>query len=234
MYDNSNLEIRCRALWADVLCALESRVFSINDYVRDSRSQLDCQMLNSDAVQIGLPTANRSVIAVLDLNEHVIRVNEFLGDTFHAGSTLPLALLGDGNVYVTAGQALMGNAMAVARQLMSVLLPDSEKEVTETKVDQYRSWAAAIITERAKRIPICLPIEIQTETAIHPASTLDMSEVGVKVQSTAQLDRGNYVTIFRGTLGSFFRVVWAKRNAEGTCAGLVCLNPPLEWADSVV
>jgi hypothetical protein len=234
MYDNSNLEVRCRALWAEVLCALESRVCSINDYVRDARTHLECQMINGDAVQIALPTANRSVVAVLDLTDHAIRVNEFVGDTFHNGSSLPLSLLGDGNVYVTAGQSLMGNAMAVARQLMAVLLPDVEKEVSEAHVDQYRSWAAAIITERAKRIAIRVPIEIQTENAIHPASTLDMSELGVKIQSAAQLDRGNYVTIFRGTLGSFFRVVWAKKNDEGTCAGLVCLNPPVEWAEQAV
>ena len=233
MYDNSNLEVRCRALWAEVLCALESRVCLINDYVRDSRSHLDCQMLDANTVQIGHPSANRSVISVLDLNEHSIHINEFHGEELSTSSKLPFALLGDGNVYVTAGLSLMGDPMAVARQMMSVLLPD-ERVASEADVDEYRSWASAIITERVPRIPLRLPIEIQTESAIHPASTLNVTTEGVKIQSAALLDRGNYVTVFRGTLGSFFRVVWTEKNDEGTCAGLVCLNPPLEWAENVV
>ena len=99
-------------------------------------------------------------------------------------------------------------------------------------VDQFRSWASALIAVREPRTPIQLPIEIQTETALYPAETVDMSAVGVKVQSTADLDSGNYVTVFRGTLGSFFKVVWTERNDQGTRAGLVCLNPPLEWTEA--
>jgi hypothetical protein len=233
MYDNSNLEIRCRALWADVLCAVESRVWSINDYVHDTRTHLDCHMISSDSVEIHHPSVERTVIATLDLDEHAIHIKEFDGGTLSVGSKLPFALLGDGNVYVTNGQSLMGDPMAVARQLMSVLLASSAVPSSDTQVDQYRSWAAALMTARARRTPIKLPIEIQTENSVYPASTLDLSAIGAKVQSTANLDRGNYVTIFRGTLGSFFRVVWSEKTEQGTRAGLVCLNPPLEWAEGV-
>ena len=125
MYDNSNLEIRCRALWADVLCAVESRVFSINDYVHDTRTQLDCHMISSDSVEIHHPSIERTLIATLDLDVHAIHIKEFDGGTLSVGSKLPFALLGDGNVYVTNGQSLMGDPMAVARQLMSVLLASS-------------------------------------------------------------------------------------------------------------
>lgn len=231
MYDNSNLAVRCRALWADVLCAVESRVWSINDFVRDPHAHLECQMLSGDAVMIEHPTINRTLVASLDLEDHAIAVREYEGDTMKIGSKLPFALLGDGHVYVTSGQSLMGDPMAVARQLMSVLLSNSESGTTPEQIQEYRSWASALMAARARRTAICLPIEIQTDTALYPASTLDMSTVGVRVQSNAELDRGNYVTIFRGTLGSFFRVVWAEKTDEGTKAGLVCLNPPLEWAE---
>jgi hypothetical protein len=231
MYDNSNLEVRCRALWAEVLCAVESRVYSINDYVRNSEARLGCQMLSGETVEIVHPRVNRTLHASLDLKDHAIDIKEFDGDMLTAGTRLPFALLGDGNIYVTAGKSLMGDPMAVARQLMSVLLSKSEEPSSSSEVEQYRSWASALMTARARRVPINLDIEIQTETALHPASTLDLSPVGVKVQSSAALDRGNYVTIFRGTLGSFFRVVWAEPTDQGTRAGLVCLNPPLEWAE---
>ena len=235
MYDNSNLAIRCRALWADVLCAVESRVWSINDYVHDSRSHLDCHMLNSDSVQIEHPSGRRTLIATLDLDEHAIFINEFTEGTLSVGSKLPFAMLGDGNVYVTSGQSLMGDPMAVARQLMAVLLSNSDESSSTTQIDEYRSWASALMTARARRTPIKLAIEIQTENSVYPASTLDLSTIGAKVQSsTAKLERGNYVTIFRGTLGSFFRVVWAEKAEQGTRAGLVCLNPPLEWAEDVI
>lgn len=233
MYDNSNLAIRCRALWADVLCAVESRVWSINDYVHDSHSQLGCHMLNSDSVEIEHPSVKRTLIATLDLEEHAIHVKEFQEGTLSVGSKLPFAMLGDGNVYVTNGKSLMGDPMAVARQLMSVLLSNSDM-IPGANLDQFRSWASALMTARARRMAIQLPIEIQTENSLYPASTIDLSTVGVKVQSTATLDRGNYVTVFRGSLGSFFRVVWSEKTDQGTRAGLVCLNPPLEWAEATV
>src|ERR1700684_4613568 len=125
MYDNSNLAVRCRALWADVLCAIESRVSSINDYVKDSRSHLECRMLDADSVEIDHPSIKRSLIATLDLKQHALNVMEFEENTLRFTSTLPLAMLADGNVYVTSGLSLMGDAMAVARQLMSVLLPNT-------------------------------------------------------------------------------------------------------------
>ena len=234
MYDNSNLELRCRSLWAEVLSAVESRVWSINDYVNDPRTRLDCQMLGSDSLLIQHPTVSRTLIATLDLKEHAIDLKEFDDGHESLGSKLPFALLGDGNVYVTNGQSLMGDPMAVARQLISVLLSSSTQTTTQSEIGEFRSWASAIMTARARRIPVRLPIEIRTETSLHPASTVDLSSVGVKVESSAALDRGNYVTIFRGTLGSFFRVVWAEKTEEGSRAGLVCLNPPLEWAELAV
>ncbi|HEY3928921.1 MAG TPA: PilZ domain-containing protein [Candidatus Koribacter sp.] len=234
MYDNSNLELRCRALWADVLSAVESRIWSINEYVNDAHTQLDCQMLGSDSVLIQHPTVNRTLIATLDLMDHAIELKEFDAGRENLGSRLPFALLGDGNVYVTNGQSLMGDPMAVARQLLSVLLSASSQPTTEAEMGEYRSWASALMTARARRVPMRLPIEIRTDTSLHQASTVDLSSVGVKVESGAALDRGNYVTIFRGTLGSFFRVVWAEKTDDITRAGLICLNPPLEWAELTV
>jgi hypothetical protein len=233
MYDNTNLAIRCRALWADILCAIESRVWSVNDYVRDSHARLECQMLNADAVQIEHPSAGRTLVASLDLNEHGIQIKEYQDSEPTVSNKLPFAMLGDGNVYVTNARALLGDAMAVARELISVLLSSVPESATPEQLDQFRSWASALMTARAFRTQIRLPIEIQTETAIYPASTIDLSSVGAKVESKADLDRGNYVTVFRGTLGSFFRVVWTEKTPEFTRAGLVCLNPPLEWLDTV-
>ena len=229
MYDNSKLAVRCRALWADVLCAVEARVFSVNEYVKNPRSRLECHMINGDAVEIDQPAVLRRLVATLDLNEHSIQVNEFQEETPVASTKLPLAMLADGDVYVTSGLSLLGDAMAVARHLITLLLSSPTEQALEPDVDQFRSWATALITVRPPRTAIQLPIEIQTETALYPASTLDLSEVGVKVQSNADLGRGHYVTVFRGTLGSFFRVVWTEKTQDGTRAGLVCLNPPLEW-----
>ncbi len=234
MYDNSNLAIRCRELWADVLCAVESRVWSINDYVHDSRSLLDCQMLSCDSVLIEHPSVGRTLVATLDLDEHAIRIEEFDNGQLAVGSKLPFALLGDGNVYVTNGQSLMGDPMAVARQLMSVLLSNTTAPTTAEQISQYRSWASALMTARARRTIVKLPIEIQTENSLYAGSTIDLSTVGAKVQSMAKLDRGNYITVFRGSVGSFFRVVWTEKTDQGTRAGLVCLNPPLEWAEASV
>jgi PilZ domain len=234
MYDNSNLAIRCRSLWADVLCAVESRVWSINDFVQDPKTQLDCQMLDADSVLVQHPSVERTLIATLDLKKHAIVVQEFDHGQQSVGSELPFALLGDGNVYVTNGQSLMGDPTAVARQLMSILLCNCPAPVSKEQMSEFRSWASALMTARARRTPINLPIEIQTENSIFPASTIDLSSIGAKVQSQAKLDRGNYITVFRGTVGSFFRVVWAEKTDQGTRAGLVCLNPPLEWAESLV
>lgn len=229
MYDNSKLAVRCRALWADVLCAVESRVFSVNEYVKNPRSRLECHMVNADSVEIDQPAVQRTLVATLDLTEHAIQVNEYQGEESTASTKLPFAMLADGDVYVTSGPSLLGDAMAVARQLITMLLSNPAEQTPEPEVDQFRSWASALIAVRPPRTAIQLPIEIQTETALYPASTVDLSDVGVKVQSTADLDRGHYVTVFRGTLGSFFRVVWTEKTEGGTLAGLVCLNPPLEW-----
>lgn len=231
MYDNVNLASRCRTLWTEVLCAVESRVWSINDFVQDPKSQIHCQMLSADALLIQQPTINRTLIASLDMQEHTVLVDEYNGGKLTVGSKLPFAMLGDGNVYVTHGNLLLGDAMEVARQLISVLLSNSDVASTAEELNEYRRWVSALITARAPRLPIELPIEIKTDNAIYPASTIDLSTLGAKVVSSAQLDRGNYVTVFRGSLGSFFRVVWSEPTDEGTRAGLVCLNPPVDWAE---
>ena len=80
MYDNSNLAVRCRALWADVLCAVESRVFSVNEYVKNPHNHLQCHMVNADSVEIDYPSVKRRLLATLDLNEHAIQINEFHED----------------------------------------------------------------------------------------------------------------------------------------------------------
>jgi hypothetical protein len=231
MSENSNLAVRCRALWAEVLCAVESRVWSLNSYLKSSRDRLECRMLDGDSLEIEYPALKRRLIATLDLKEHAIAIQEFERETLTLQSKLPFSMLADGGVYVTHGPALLAESMSVARQLISMLLTNSAEALPENDVTQFRSWASSLIAVREPRTPIHMPVEIQTETALYPAETLDMSEVGVKVQSTADLDSGNYVTVFRGTLGSFFRVVWAQKNEQGTRAGLVCLNPPLEWAE---
>lgn len=230
--DNMNLEVRCRALWADILCAVESRVFSINDYARDTRTQLECQMISGESLEIVHAQANRAILATLDLEDHSIRIKEKDGDMITVGAKLPFVILGDCDIYVTSGRVLLGDASAVARQLMSILLANPDEVTHSAEMNEYRAWASALITARAPRIEMALPIEIQTEDAIHPASTVDLSPVGVKVESPGVLDRGKYVTIFRGSLGSFFRVVWSEQTETGTRAGLVCLNPPMEWAEA--
>lgn len=229
--DNMNLEVRCRALWADILCAVESRIFSINDYTRDMRTRLECQMLSGESLEIVHEQANRAILATLDLEDHSIRIKEMDNDVVTDGPKLPFVILGDCDIYVTSGRILLGDASAVARQLMSILLANPEEVSSSAEMNEYRAWASALITARAPRVEMTLPIEIQTEDALHPASTVDLSPVGVKVESSGVLDRGKYVTIFRGSLGSFFRVVWSEPTENGSRAGLVCLNPPMEWAD---
>ena len=58
MYDNSKLAVRCRALWADVLCAVEARIFSVNEYVKNPRSRLECHMINGESGEIDQPAVS--------------------------------------------------------------------------------------------------------------------------------------------------------------------------------
>ncbi len=132
MYDNTNVENRCRALWAEVLCALESRVTCINQYVPEGPGQIHCQMLDSCAVNIEHASAQRKIIASLDLKEHAILLDEFQGKDARNERNLSLTMLGDGNVYVTYQSALMGDAAAVAKFLTAALLASPSNTSLET------------------------------------------------------------------------------------------------------
>ncbi len=122
MYDNTNVDSRCRALWAQVLCELESRVTSINQFVPEGPSQIHCQMVGSDAVHIDHASAERRIVASLDLKQHSIQLDEFQGRDSRNERNLALTMLGDGNVYVTYESALMGDAATVAKFLTTALL----------------------------------------------------------------------------------------------------------------
>jgi hypothetical protein len=125
MHDNIGIDIRCRTLWNEVVSALESRVTSVNSYVPEAMSRIACEQLSSEAVQIKHASANRRLIASLDLEAHTIQVNKFEGSSEGKGDSeqgLPLSLLGDGELYVTDGYQLLANPVEVAKFLMSSLL----------------------------------------------------------------------------------------------------------------
>jgi len=124
MHNNAGIEKRCRALWSEVVSALENRVTSVNRYVPEAKSHIACEMLSGDAVQIKQDAANRSLVASLDLNAHAIQLNKFEGPTAekHQEHDLPLSMLGDGELYVTDGQQLLADPVEVAKFLMSALL----------------------------------------------------------------------------------------------------------------
>lgn len=125
MHDNVGIEVRCRTLWSEVVSALENRVTSVNSYVPEANSRIACELLSNEAVQIKHATANRRIVASLDLDAHSIQVNKFEGSSAGSGQSeqdLPLSLLGDGELYVTDGNQLLGNPVEVAKFLMSTLL----------------------------------------------------------------------------------------------------------------
>lgn len=229
MYDNANLENRCRALWADVLCGIESRVSSVNDYVRQRDSRIQCRMYGADAVFMEHASVERSIFARLDLRDHGLQFNVFQSGRWIMGKKLPFSLLGDGGLYVTCDKTLMGDSQAVAKLLLSVLLNNSADPVSGAQLQEFRSWTAAIMTARAARSPIIVPVEILADNGIHQGSTLDMSVNGLRVQLAAELAEGRQVVVSRGSQRSDFRVVWAQRTGDETTAGLACLNPPLSW-----
>ena len=132
MHDNTHIEIRCRALWADVLSALENRVTSVNRYVPEQRSHIVCRQINSEAVHLQHASSDRSVVASLDLKKHAIHLKEFHDREMGHPSNrkdMPLSMLADGEVYVTDGNELKANAMEVAKSLLEVLL--ANRQVTK-------------------------------------------------------------------------------------------------------
>jgi hypothetical protein len=123
MHNNAGIESRCLVLWTEVVSALESRVTSVNSYVPEANSQIACELLSGEKVQIKHAAANRSVVASLDLEAHAIQINKFQGSTpENSEEDLPFSLLGDGELYVTSGRELLAGPVEVAKFLMSALL----------------------------------------------------------------------------------------------------------------
>ena len=76
-------------------------------------------------MQIKHASANRSLIASLDLKAHAIQINRIRRGQPRARNSeqdLPLSLLGDGELYVTDGDQLLADPVEVAKFLMSALL----------------------------------------------------------------------------------------------------------------
>lgn len=133
MHDNSNIDIRCRTLWADVLSALESRITSVNHYVPDQRSHIVCRKITTECVHLHHASSDRSVIAALDMKKHVINLKEYHDRELDRPMNLrdmPLSLLADGEVYVTDGNELKGNAMEVAKTLLDTLLASKHQAIS--------------------------------------------------------------------------------------------------------
>ncbi len=129
MHDNSNIDIRSRALWAEVLVALESRVASVNTYVPERRSHIVCTQIDSESVHLQQPSSERSIMASLDLKQHAIHLQEYHDRKMEHPKTpkdLPLSMLADGELYVTDGNELKANAMEVAKSLLQTLLGTKE------------------------------------------------------------------------------------------------------------
>ena len=125
VHDNTHIEIRCRALWADVLNALETRITSVNRYVPEQRAHIVCHKITPEAVHLHHASSDRSVIATLDLKKHAIHLKEYHDREMERPlnrKDMPLSMLADGEVYVTDGNELKANAMKVAKALLEVLL----------------------------------------------------------------------------------------------------------------
>ncbi len=125
LHDNTHIEIRCRALWADVLSALETRITNVNRYVPERRSHIVCRKITPEAVHLMHESSDRSVIASLDLKKHAIHLKEYHDREMEhplKRKDMPLSMLADGEVYVTDGNELKANAMEVAKSLLEALL----------------------------------------------------------------------------------------------------------------
>jgi hypothetical protein len=124
LHDNSNIDIRSRALWAEVLAALEVRVASVNNYVPERRSHIVCTQVDAETIHLQHASSERSVLASLDLKKHAIHLKEFsdLKMEFPKDpKDMPLSMLADGELYVTDGNELKANAMEVAKSLLQIL-----------------------------------------------------------------------------------------------------------------
>lgn len=85
-------------------------------------------MLSGEAVRIRHASANKSLIALIDLKAHTIQLNKLEGSSSEQRSSeqdLPLSLLADGELYVTDGRQLLADPVEVAKFLMSSLLGQS-------------------------------------------------------------------------------------------------------------
>lgn len=125
MHNNAGIEKRCLNLWFEVVSALESRVSSVNQYVPEANSRIACELLKGDAVEIKQPAAQRSLVASLDLKAHAIQLNRCEGSAAEqrvSELAMPLSMLADGELYVTDGHQLLGDATEVAKFLMAALL----------------------------------------------------------------------------------------------------------------
>ncbi len=130
MHDNRNIEVRSRALWAEVLAALEKRIHSVNRYLPDKRSHIVCSEVSDETVLLQQSSSHRSILATLDLKKHALHLKEFHDRELQhpiKHKDMPLSLLGDGELYVTDGNELKGDAMEVAKALLDVLLASKEK-----------------------------------------------------------------------------------------------------------
>lgn len=125
MHDNKNIEVRCRALWAEVIAALENRITSVNRYMPEASSHIACKQIDEDSVHLHHASSDRSVVASLDMKKHAIHLKEFRDPKMEKPLTrkdMPLSMLADGEVYVTDGNELKANAMEVAKSLIELLL----------------------------------------------------------------------------------------------------------------
>jgi hypothetical protein len=134
LHDNSNIDIRSRALWAEVLAALEARVASVNQYVPERRSHIVCTQIDAECIHLQHASSERSVLASLDLKIHAIHLKEYHDrkmEHAQARKDMPLSMLADGELYVTDGNELKANAMEVAKSLLETLLGKKEKETSK-------------------------------------------------------------------------------------------------------
>ena len=125
MHDNTSIDVRCRALWAEIQTALQNRIASVNRYVPDQKSHIVYEQTANEALRLHQVSSERSVTAELDLKKHAIHLREYRDRKLTQPTALkemPLSMLADGELYVTDGNELKANAMEVAKALMDALL----------------------------------------------------------------------------------------------------------------
>lgn len=125
MHDNTSIDVRCRALWAEIQTALQSRIASVNRYVPDQKSHIVYEQTANESLRLHQVSSERSVTAELDLKKHAIHLREYRDRQLAQPTALkemPISMLADGELYVTDGNELKANAMEVAKALMDALL----------------------------------------------------------------------------------------------------------------